>query len=92
MSYKLGSVAVDSGLLLVIDPCYIFNKKEWDKICAEGLKDGGDIGNEILKMLMNRVKQKEMENGELALVFRTEYGDGLYKVERDGEGIKIEGA
>lgn len=90
--HTLGKVGVDSGLLLLIDPCYIFNRKEWKQICKKGHAEGGDIGQEIINMLMRRVKKHGMENGELALVFQTEYGDGCYAVSRDDSGVVIEGA
>lgn len=92
MGRTLGEVAVDSGLLLVIDPCYIFNDKEWKTICKEGHKDGGDIGQEILDMLMKRIKKTHCENEKTALVFRTEFGDGSYAVMRYDNGVTIEDA
>jgi hypothetical protein len=80
---KLGSVGVDSGQLVLVDPCYIDNPGIWDsgtygKVCEVTLGDnrGGAVPPGFL------------------VAFSTGYGDGAYDVwatyNKDGLIAKVE--
>jgi hypothetical protein len=76
---RIGTVGVDSGMLLISDPCYI----------KEGLEEKLEA---IYEKTNNELKAAEANRFDLA--FLTGYGDGLYDVyaKRDSEGriVKIE--
>jgi hypothetical protein len=76
----LGSVGVDSGMLMITDPCYV------DKSTREACE-------EIYKTTDNELNSGVILNG-LALALQTGHGDGMYEVyaTRDEEGriLKIE--
>lgn len=80
------AVAVDSGLILMVDPCYLFTDAEWKKICR---REDVSIQDAILEALKLKKKGEERTN---AIVCSTERGDGRYAVERTDEGIVIRGA
>lgn len=82
---KLGVVGVDSGQLLITDPCYLASWKndeyneDQDKpeysysgACHVTLSEnrGGELGEEIFTGRRN----------QLGIAFRTQYGDGAYPV------------
>ena len=84
---KLGTVGVDAGLLMIIDPCYVKYLKEihgssegWDKFVEMLYKKGNDTKNGIA-----------LAGG---LTFASGYGDGEYTVYgfKNGEGhiMKVE--
>ncbi len=79
-SERIGSVGVDSGMLMIADPGYI---KEPTDIKCEGI--GAEIDNEA--------RSAQILNG-YCLAFSSGYGDGLYDVyaKRDENGriVKIE--
>lgn len=76
---RIGTVGVDSGMLLISDPCYI----------KEGLEDKIE---DIYEKVNSKGGAAEAKRFDLAL--KTGYGDGLYDVyaKRDSEGriLKIE--
>jgi len=93
---KIGSCPVDSGQLIIIDPCYLkdwkdgeFNDKEkenptnhYSKCCVETLKDGG-AGEVLVSDIAG--------NG---VAFASGYGDGCYPIlahyNKEGRIIKVE--
>lgn len=86
---RLGTVAVDTGQVLIIDPCQLFTRSEWAEICrkSDGVPLDAEAGahanahNEaILEALAARrgVTPEQMErNATIAGGFG---GDGMYKV------------
>ena len=82
----LGAVSVDSGQLLLVDPCYLkywdhgepdFNSPEilnsYDEVCKK--TSGKDGGGEVFD--------------NLAVAFSTGFGDGVYSVHGIKEGGRI---
>lgn len=82
----LGTVGVDAGLLMIIDPCYvkyiksIHSDEKWSEFCDMLYEPGNDTHNGIA-----------LNDG---LVFSSGYGDGEYTVYgyKDDEGniMKVE--
>lgn len=76
----LGRVGVDSGQLMVIDPCYI--DSSWKK---GGYDDEGSSYREACDTTMNSPNKggPTLINGygnNLAVVFESGFGDGVYEV------------
>jgi hypothetical protein len=76
----IGQVGVDSGMLMISDPCYV--KESTDSQCEE-----------IYEATNNKFNSGQILNG-LAMALQTGYGDGIYDVlaKRDENGriVKIE--
>lgn len=81
MSKQIGSVAVDSGQIMIIDPCYIENDfsndfnghfKDEPKSSYEMNYDG------CCQATLNEVGYGSIQ--QLAIACRTTYGDGVYPV------------
>lgn len=88
MEKKVGTVCVDSGMLLLIDPCYLFTEEEWHQVSdlafgyphapvELGKMSEPDFPRAVLEVLSKKAGQK-ME--KLALAFITHDGDGRYTV------------
>lgn len=77
---RIGSVCVDSGMLMITDPCYV--KEATSEKCAT-----------IYEATNNEDNSGSILNG-LGLAFQTGYGDGIYDVyaKRDENGriVKVE--
>ncbi len=88
-------VGVDTGMLVIVDPCLLFTDKQWKEICARGHAEGGDIHVEVVKALAKRAK---VSPERAAVCMSTEHGDGSFKVKRvaanigTDSGLLIEGA
>lgn len=78
-----GQVAVDTGMILCIDPCLLFNRREWVKICGQE-----DIAAAVVEGLRKKLKLKALN----AACFNTQHGDGIFPVRRTEEGVMIQGA
>ena len=81
----LGKCGVDSGRLLITDPCYI------DKV----QKIVDESKDEILAICKDDYQSLDFKHGEgLGVTFASGYGDGLYSVygykNKDGRIIKVE--
>ena len=66
---RIGFVGVDSGTLMISDPCYTIGTKtpEWNDFCKNHLlKDGADFGSEW--------------NNGTGVTAATRWGDGSYPV------------
>jgi hypothetical protein len=76
----IGQVGVDSGMLMITDPCYV--KEATTDKCEE-----------IYKVTENELNSGQILNG-LGFALQTGYGDGIYEVtaKRDEKGriIKVE--
>jgi len=85
------AVAVDTGLILMVDPCYLFTDSEWRAICkkAHDVEPERPIEEVILEALKLKKKCEARTN---AICMSTEHGDGRYEVERTDAGIVIRGA
>ncbi len=96
MTRPADEVGVDSGMLVIIDPCLLFTDKQWSGICARGHAKGGDIHLEIVRALGKRAKLADPDTAGVCV--STADGDGSYKVRRVGAfigsdpGLLIEGA
>jgi len=78
---KLGKCGVDSGQVLIIDPCYI--NTEWEKETGKG-RFGGGTYEKCCKLTLSKksggqLKYKRGHAG-LGVVASTGYGDGTYPV------------
>lgn len=72
----LGEVAVDSGHLMIVDPCYVFRGGAYDLMCDRILQlheDGKDADNHG-----GEFPASGIANG---VVFESGLGDGWYRVE-----------
>jgi Protein of unknown function (DUF4241) len=86
----LGDVCVDSGQLLVVDPCYLSEWKHGDYVGGGTSENSYD---EACIASMGKESHGSVLRG-LGLSFSSGYGDGIYSVfgKRDGNGkiVKIE--
>ena len=80
----LGCTGVDSGQLLLTDPCYITDKKTFDY-------------DTMTSYINKDLKSQTLLNGhnvEVGVVMRTQVGDGVFPVyaryNKRGELLKIE--
>lgn len=83
---KIGVVAVDSGQLMICDPCYI--DRHWVVEKQENKSDSGVHKGKFsylgmgLKTVKNKYGQIDFPRGHsgLAVALQCGYGDGLYEV------------
>lgn len=77
---RIGSVVVDSGMLMVFDPCYM------EKLNSEECE-------ELFNATINEHKSGQVITS-LGLAFQTGYGNGVYDVfaqkDKNGRIVKIE--
>lgn len=75
----VGYCGVDSGQLMICDPCYALNDKNYKKVCDKTLAD--QIGEVVIKSIAGN-----------CIAFSTNTGDGGYPVyterHKDGKQIK----
>jgi len=75
----IGYCAVDSGQLMITDPCYAIKDERYSKICDKTIKD--QIGEVVIADIAGN-----------AIAFQTNTGDGSYPVyverHKDGKQIK----
>ena len=89
--YQVGTVGVDSGTMMMCDPCYAFSKREnnegkligndiktYDEI-LDDYKEGGFIFGKELGMPI-KINSDNFADG---VVFSTGFGDGVYPVTID---------
>lgn len=79
----VGQIGVDSGQILVIDPCYILD----DEYNPNGEPTGGEYDS-ICRVTVKRPNHGQVLTGGLGFATGTYYGDGVYPVyaERDSDG------
>jgi len=79
---KIGVVGVDSGQLMIVDPCYIDN--DWKKEEYNEKKNAKEnfSYNAVCKKNNDGVRQINYEAGHkgLAVSFCSGFGDGVYEV------------
>lgn len=80
---KIGVVGVDSGQLVVTDPCYIIHDGEQKELNdyahmmrLRSMTKRGKLRDDKLSLQLNYDKGHE----GLGVVFNTGYGDGVYEV------------
>ncbi len=84
---KIGEAAVDTGMLLIIDPAYLFTQEEWrEDIGARAKRLGDDFPKAVLEALAE-ITGRPIET--LAVVAGTG-GDGRFQVTQSGDKIVIE--
>ena len=78
---KIGDVGVDSGQLMIVDPCYL---SDWEgtEYLEEKVVDDSFSYNGCCRKGGKPSKNFNYENGNpgRAVVFNSGYGDGLYEV------------
>lgn len=83
MIKKIGVVAVDSGLLMVGDPCYFWPRSKNAPICpaTERYEDWASIVDDLFE-IEREGKQLDFVHGGagLAVAVPTLIGDGVYPV------------
>jgi hypothetical protein len=86
----LGTIAVDSGQILIVDPCYITTEgpDKWDED-YDGKHGYGPCCEATLSDKGFGVVTVAGKAGD-GVAVRTEYGDGGYPVYRDGTKIIID--
>lgn len=101
---KIGEVGVDSGQLLVCDPCYI--DSSWEKEDFDGKDAGPSISqfsyNACCKKTLADDEQydgqlyydKDRKSAGIGVTFSSGYGDGCYPVyghfNSEGRCVKVE--
>ncbi len=70
---KVGDIAVDTGNIIVADPCYVLKGEATDGITFEHA-----VGLDLPKMPDEAVRSLAEEGN--GLLIQTGYGDGLYPV------------
>lgn len=92
---SIGFVAVDSGQLILCDPCYI--DSEWDRVEFEEGKHLSKFnysGASNATLSNKRAGQLNFKHGHpgAGVVFSTAWGDGTYEVfaRRDKDGRIVE--
>lgn len=66
---KIGEVGVDSGQLMVADPCYFLADEEYDEACAASAQGGGSFKSFFPGIVP-----------PIAVAFPSGFGDGRYDV------------
>ena len=75
---KIGSFGVDSGTVMIVDPCYVLDGEgkyplsfghNWEEFVVMNLMD--EDGNHL---------DSKQLHGEMGVVSSTGYGDGVYPV------------
>jgi hypothetical protein len=80
-------VGVDSGMLLVIDPAYLFSEEEWRKeINPLAKKYGGNWPRAVLELLARRT---DFDIPKLAVIVDT-CGDGRFPVRKIRGGFQVD--
>jgi len=79
---KIGTVSVDSGQLLIVDPCYIseLTEEHYEECCDATCEEG------------NPFKNYDQVFNKLGICSSSGWGDGEYNVyveEREGRVMKI---
>ena len=96
---KLGVVGVDSGQLLICDPCYLMDDSPSKVETAKSLhncavKEDGDADHSQIRNKTVTVNGNTYGGAEVGLKFDSGYGDGAYSVygykNKDGRIIKVE--
>ncbi len=89
---SLGKVAVDTGQILMIDPAYLFTRRQWqEEVIPMGKTMGkgrAGLNKAILTMLSNQ-NQEPRDLTQLAVIAGTGVGDGSFEVTRGDEGLKV---
>lgn len=81
---KIGMAGVDTGILLIIDPAYLYAEEDWHHI-AERMRKVG-VAEAILEDLSARTG-RDLKN--LAVVATRFGGDGNYEVRQSDKEISI---
>ncbi|MFA0888149.1 MAG: hypothetical protein ACC613_03505 [Synergistales bacterium] len=87
--FLLGQVSVDSGQLVLVDPCYL---KDW-KDGEFRIEGGADNDYARCCMVSLSVEGGGQVFDDLAVCFSTGWGDGTYPVyatKEDGRIVKVE--
>ena len=90
---KIGVVGVDSGQLMICDPCYIdseWKKEEFDSAKKPSNFSYNGVSQATLKRQTAQMKYALGHSG-VAVVFRSGLGDGLYDVFAKIEDVKYWG-
>lgn len=86
---RAGSICVDSGQVMLVDPCYIDKdfSTEWDKEAIEGKEDPGLNYNGACRITLSKKGCGNFAK-DMAFATSTGYGDGVYPVyvKRDTNG------
>jgi hypothetical protein len=79
-------VAVDTGMLLVIDPGYLFTEDEWQEVNALAISHGNDWPRAVLEILGQRTGR---DLSGISAVVNT-CGDGYFGVSEKKGYFKVE--
>ncbi len=89
---SLGTVAVETGKILMVDPCHLFTQREWQELLIPLGKTLGEgragLNKAVLKVLSLRTGDPEINLEELAVIAGTG-GDGCFEVTKGDEGLKV---
>jgi len=87
MAENIGKVGVDTGMLLIIDPAYLFSEDDWRNVVVKRAQAlGGDYPRAVLEVLSEGLRRPIKD---LAVTVFTK-GDGAFDVKQDEKGIHIE--
>jgi hypothetical protein len=78
---KIGVVGVDSGQLMICDPCYIGSEWKEEKY-GKKVKHDFSYNGICQKTIKNNTAQINYHNGNpgIAVAFQSGFGDGCYEV------------
>ena len=82
---KIGTAGVDTGMLLIVDPAYLFSEEEWQEVINTRAKELGGHIKAVLQVLSERTG-RDMER--MAVVAKMS-GDGDRQVIRTKDGVFI---
>ncbi len=83
---KIGVAGVDTGMLLIIDPAYLFTQEEWRGVSDMAGRDLNAWPRVILEALSDKVGDDLTRLGVVAQMD----GDGGRQVTRTEDGVFIE--
>jgi len=80
-------VPVDTGSVIVVDPCYLFNHEEWTEILGPRTEEGfnqGQVRDRIFAKLKSLLGRPFVEGAYVSTG-----GDAVFKVKRGERGTPI---
>ena len=86
MAEKIGTVGVDTGMVIIIDPVHLFTQEEWLFEIGPRAKDLGDYSRAVLEYLSER-EGKDLKKWAVVADLK---GDGSREVTQDDKGVYIE--
>lgn len=84
---KIGVAGVDTGMLLIVDPAYLFGEQEWLEVVG---KRADELGKDYPRAILQILAEKTGLDMERLAVIAEMTGDGGRQVTRTDDGVFIE--